>query len=195
MTPLILIGNGGHALACLDVIATTGKFKLLGYVAEENAGSWNGLPCLGQDKDLPTLMKECPNVFLGIGQIKNPDLRKTLVAKLKSLGAVFPVIISPKAHVSTLSHIAEGTIVMHGAHVGPGAMIGAYNILNTRSLIEHGSRTGDFVHVSTAAVVNGDVTIGHEVFVGSNSVLCHGINIPDRAFVQAGQFIGRKHAW
>ncbi len=84
---------------------------------------------------------------------------------------------------------------MHGAHVGPGTYIGSFNILNTRSLIEHGVKTEDFVHVSTAAVVNGDVSVGHDSFVGSNSVLCHGIKVPAEAFVQAGAFIGRKHVW
>lgn len=195
MIPLIIIGRGGHALSCLDVIRTTNMFDVKGYIDTEKGSDWEGLKCLGTDADLPALVKTCPNFFLGVGQIQSSSIRKKIVQNLKSLSGKFPVIISPKAHVATGSQIGEGTIVMHGGHVGPGAKIGAFNILNTKSLLEHGAVTGDFVHVSTAAVVNGDVIIGDDAFIGSNSVLCQGIKIPAGAFVQAGQFIGRKHDW
>jgi sugar O-acyltransferase (sialic acid O-acetyltransferase NeuD family) len=197
MIPLVLIGRGGHALACLDVIQTLSQFNVIGYVDadETNTGDWEGLPFLGSDKDLAEIVKKCQNFFLGIGQIKNSDVRIQLVNKLRQLNAHFPVVISPKAYVSSRSKIAEGTIVMHGSHVGPGASIGAFNILNTKSLLEHGSMTGDFVHISTSAVVNGDSKVGSHSFIGSNAVLCHGIDVPERAFIQAGQFVGKKYAW
>ena len=195
MTALLLIGRGGHALSCLDVIRSAGKFQVIGYVDREAGGAWEGIPSLGTDADLPRLLRDCPQVFLGVGQIGAPQLRRRLVDQLRAAGAQFPCIVSPKAHVAESARLGEGTIVMHGAHVGPAAQVGAFNILNTRSLVEHGCRTGDFVHVSTAAVVNGDVTVGENVFVGSNSVLCHGITVPSGVFVQAGQFIGRKHVW
>jgi sugar O-acyltransferase (sialic acid O-acetyltransferase NeuD family) len=197
MTPIILLGKGGHALACLDVLQTIQKLNVIGYVDSvgSEGGEWEGLPYLGTDEDLPELIKKCPQVLLGIGQIKNPDLRRKLVQKLRTMNAIFPVVISPKAHVAKGSKIAEGTIVMHGAHVGPGSSIGSFNILNTQSLIEHGSNTGEFVHISTASVVNGDVKIGSNTFIGSNSVLCHGIEVPENSFVQAGEYIGNKYAW
>ncbi len=197
MTPIILIGKGGHALACLDVLQTNKNFQVMGYVdaVGSTGGYWEGLPFLGTDAELPTILKQCSNVFIGIGQVKHSEVRRKTVQQLRLLNATFPTVVSPTAHVALGAKIAEGTIVMHGAHVGPGSNIGAFNILNTRSLIEHGASTGEFVHVSTAAVVNGDVKIGKNVFVGSNSVLCHGIEVPDDAFIQAGDFIGRKHAW
>ncbi len=195
MTPIIILGSGGHALACLDVIDSTKKFKILGYVDAGEAQSWEGLTRLGSDNDLPSLMKDCSNFFMGIGQIKNASVRKNLSEKIKQLKGEFPFIVSPFANVSPRAQVHEGTIIMHHAHVGPGSQIGSFNILNTKSLIEHGVKTGSFVHVSTAAVVNGDVIIGGDAFIGSNSVLCHGIEIPSGAFVQAGAFIGRKHVW
>ena len=197
MTPIILIGKGGHALACLDVLQINKNFQVIGYVDSIGSlgGDWEGIPFLGTDAELPTILQKCSNVFIAIGQVKHSEVRRKAVQQLRLLNATFPAVISPKAHVAFGARIAEGTIVMHGAHIGPGTNIGAFNILNTRSLIEHGAITGEFVHVSTAAVVNGDVKIGDNVFIGSNSVLCHGIEIPDNSFVQAGEFIGRKHAW
>ncbi len=197
MKTIIMIGRGGHALSCLDVIRNTGQFNVIGYVDSPDSvgGDWEGLKFLGTDLDLSKIVKDCPDFFIGIGQIESSSLRKKIVNKLRDLGGNFPVVISPKAHIAFGAKIKEGTIVMHGSHVGPGADIGAFNILNTRSLIEHGVKTEEFVHVSTAAVVNGDVTISNECFIGSNSVLCHGIKLPPGAFVQAGAFIGRKHVW
>jgi sugar O-acyltransferase (sialic acid O-acetyltransferase NeuD family) len=197
MKDLIIMGKGGHALSCLDVIKSTNQYNVIGYVdvAGNMGDTWFGLPFLGTDSELPELVKKCSNFFLAIGQIKNSDLRKKTVSLLKKLDANFPVIVSPKSHIGFESQIGEGSIVMHGAHVGPGAIIGEFGILNTHCLIEHGVKVGSFVHVSTGTVVNGDVEIGNEVFLGSNSVVCHGMKIPDLAFVQAGEFIGRKHVW
>lgn len=196
MQDLIMIGGGGHALSCLDVILSTGKFSILGYVDSINQGNpWNDVPYLGDDSSLPSLLEKCPNVFISVGQIKSVDIRRKIVQSLRSTRAQFPAIIAPTAYVSPLATIGKGTIVMQGAHVGPGAIVGDHSILNTKSLIEHGARIGNFVHVSTAAVVNGDVTVEDGSFIGSNSVLCQGITLPSGAFVQAGEFIGKKHVW
>ena len=35
MQNLVIIGSGGHAESCLDVITSTKKFKVLGYIGEE----------------------------------------------------------------------------------------------------------------------------------------------------------------
>jgi sugar O-acyltransferase (sialic acid O-acetyltransferase NeuD family) len=195
MTPLVIIGAGGHALSCLDVIRSTGLFNVIGYVDKESSGNWEGIPYLGNDEQLEEVFKKCPNFFLGIGQIRDAGVRKRIATRLRSLRANFPNIVSPKAHVGFGVVMHEGTIVMHGAHVGPRSTIGPFNILNSKSLVEHGVTTGEFVHISTAAVINGDVQIGDEVFVGSNSIVRHKLTIPSKAFVQAGEFIGGKHVW
>lgn len=197
MKEIILIGRGGHALSCLDVIRSLTNFKVIGHVdAPGSAGGvWEGVPFLGTDDDLPKLIKKSTSVVIGIGQVKNSDLRRTLVNKLKDLGADFPIVVSPRAYIAPTAHVGVGTIVMHDAYVGPNAVVGEFSILNTKSLVEHGASIGDFVHVATAAVVNGDVKVSNDVFLGSNSVTCQGIEIPNKAFVQAGQFIGRKHVW
>lgn len=195
MTSMIIVGCGGHALSCLDVILHSNKYRAVGYVDVENRGNWEGLSYWGTDADADRILKECKNIFIGVGQIKNSKLRRNLAEKWKSLGAEFPTVISSKAYVASTAVISPGSIVMHGAHIGPRAKIGEFNILNTHSIIEHGAKTGDFVHVSTGAIVNGDVQIGDNCFIGSQSVLCQGIDVPSGSFVQAAHFIGNKHVW
>jgi sugar O-acyltransferase (sialic acid O-acetyltransferase NeuD family) len=196
MISLIILGRGGHALSCLDIIKSTEQFEVIGYVDNcEEKDPWYGIPFVGTDDDLPRLVKKCPNFFLGIGQIQNAKVRQELVSKLRALNAVFPIVISPNAHVGIGAKISEGAIVMNGVHLGPASVVGEFGILNTHSVVEHGVKLGAFVHISTSAVVNGDVEVGDGSFIGSNSVLCQGIKVPEDSFVQAGAFIGRKHAW
>jgi acetyltransferase-like isoleucine patch superfamily enzyme len=56
-------------------------------------------------------------------------------------------------------------------------------------LIEHEAFIGDFCHISTHAVVNGQVQIGNNSFIGSNSVIANNVSLPDRIIVAAGACI------
>ena len=190
MEKIIIIGSGGHALSCLDVINSSGQYNCVGYMdLQQNQDlKWKSLPYLGNDDDYAKVSASYPLFCLAVGQIESSNARENIAAKVLSAGGSFPVIVAKTAHVSSTATLAEGTVVMHGVHVGPHATIGRFNILNTKSLIEHGVTTGDFCHVSTAAVVNGDVIIGERSFVGSNAVLRQSLNLPAASFVQAGQF-------
>ena len=171
---LIIIGSGGHALSCVDVIGLEGKFEIAGVVLENtNACNELNLPILGTDEDLRSLFVSYKFAFLALGQIKSAQRRMELFWRLKTLGFTLPTIISPLAHVSANASVGEGSIVMHHALVNAGAKVGAACILNSKALIEHGARVGDFCHISTAAVVNGDCIVERGSFVGSNTHLRH----------------------
>ena len=60
---------------------------------------------------------------------------------------------------------------MHGAIVGAKVKIGKNCIINSNSLIEHGSIIGDHSHISTSVTINSGVKIGENCFIGSNSVV------------------------
>ena len=57
MNNLLLIGNGGHAISCIDVIEAEKKYKIFGIVAKENENENKKIlyPNIGSDKDLKTL--------------------------------------------------------------------------------------------------------------------------------------------
>ena len=148
-----------------------------------------GYPIIATDDDLNKLVKEYGNFIITIGQIKSAKIRADKFFQLKELGANFPVIISPRAHVARTAIIGEGTIVMHDVIVNSGAKIGKNCMLNTKSLIEHEAVIGDHVHVATSAVVNGQCTIGSEVLLGSGSVLVNNIRVADRVVIGAGSVV------
>jgi sugar O-acyltransferase (sialic acid O-acetyltransferase NeuD family) len=190
---LVLVGGGGHARACLDVIRTAGRFQVAGILdrSERVGADVLGVPVIGTDEDMPSLVAKGMCFLVALGQIRSPEARVRLHARLRELGAHLPVVVAPTAHVSPHADIGEGSIVMQMAMVGPGARIGANCIVNTRALVEHDAEVGDHSHVATGAVVNGDCRIGSGVFIGSGAVLRQGVRIGDRSVVGMGSIVRR----
>ena len=191
--PLILIGGGGHCRSCIDVVEMTNCFEIKAIVdlptkKGEKTLSYEIQYC---DADLPELVKKYKNVLITLGQIKSPHLRIKYFEQLKSLGAHFPVIISPLAHVAKSATIGEGTIIMHQALVNANAKVGRNCIINTKTLLEHDVIVGDHCHISTAAVINGATEVGEQTFIGSNAVSVESIIIPKLSVIGAGEKIKR----
>lgn len=191
MNDLVLVGGGGHAKACLDVIRARGGYRLAGIVELPGfaATAVLDVPVIGTDEDLPGLIDRGFNFLVAVGQIETPEPRIRLFTKLRELGAILPTIISPTACVSSNAVIGQGSVVMHMAIVGPGAQVGANCILNTRALVEHDAHVGDHCHLATAAVVNGGCVIGAGSFIGSGAVLRHGVRIGERAVIGMGEIV------
>lgn len=194
MTPIILIGGGGHCISCIDVIEQTGLFQILGILdLQERIGEKVlNYSIIGTDNELEKFSQICPNFLITVGQIKSSELREKLFNKVKTAGGALPYIISPLAHVSKYATIQEGTIIMHHALINAGASVGKGCIINTKALIEHETNVGDFCHISTAAVVNGQVNIGDSCFIGSNTVIANNTDITAKVVVAAGSQILRS---
>ena len=193
MNNIIIIGNGGHAISCIDVIEAEKKFKILGLVTAKHAVKNQKIKysSIGNDVDLKKLFKKTKFAFIGIGFIKDSDKRFNLFKKLKKIGFYLPVVTSPTSYKSNQSTVDEGTILMHNSFVNSQVKIGKNCIVNTGSIIEHEAIIGDNVHISTSAVVNGAVKIGSGSFIGSNSVIKEGVKIGKDCIVSAGSFLRR----
>ena len=185
---LILIGAGGHAHACIDVIEQHGQYRIAGLVGmpEEMHIRHFGYSVIATDNDMPQLVKEYQYAFIALGQIQSPDSRIRLYRQATELGFQLPVIIAPTAYVSRHATVGAGTIVMHGAIVNVGASVGINCIINTRSLLEHDTIVAGHCHISTGAIVNGDASIGAGSFVGSGSVIKEGVTLGKGCVVGMG---------
>jgi sugar O-acyltransferase (sialic acid O-acetyltransferase NeuD family) len=194
MSPLLLIGGGGHCRSCIDVIETTGLFEIAGIIDfnETSDAARLGYPWLSDDDDLPALVRQYRSVLITVGQLKSPDIRMALFEKLSALGAEFPVIVSPHAHVSRHACVAPGTIVMHGAMINASACVGENCIINSQALVEHDSTVAAHCHLSTGAKLNGDVHVDAGSFIGSGAVVHHGVRIARRCIVGAGAVVAKN---
>jgi sugar O-acyltransferase (sialic acid O-acetyltransferase NeuD family) len=188
LTPLLLIGGGGHCRSCIDVIETSGEFEIIGIIdrSEKIGEKVLGYPVLGCDDDLEKMRTKSSHALLTVGQIRSPAPRKRLAGQCVEAGYEFPIIVSPHAVVSRHATLGEGTIVMHGAIVNAGAKIGHHAILNSKSLVEHDATLSGFVHISTGATVNGGVSIGEGAFLGSGCTTREYTEVSEGAVIPAG---------
>ena len=188
MDEIILIGAGGHARSCIDVIEQSGQFKIAGLVEKGKLNNKEnlGYPIIGTDDDLQNLRQKYSHSLITVGQIKTPETRMRLYQLLKELDFTLPVIVSSQADVSKHAQIGEGTIVMHDAIVNANAKIGNNCIINNRALIEHDAVIGDHCHIATGAIINGEVSVGNETFIGSGAVTKQAISIGKNCVIGAG---------
>lgn len=204
---LILIGAGGHAHACIDVIEQHGGYQIAGLIGmpDERQNHHFGYAVIGTDDDLPEFAKTIPHALITLGQIKTPAHRIRIYAQVVKLGFQLPKIISPRAYVSRHATVGAGTIVMHGAIINAGARVGKNCIINTRALIEHDATIADHCHISTGAIINGNTMIRTGSFVGSGSIIKEGASIGQNCLVGMGlavrhnlpdnaQFAGHKRS-
>jgi sugar O-acyltransferase (sialic acid O-acetyltransferase NeuD family) len=185
---LILIGAGGHANACIDVIEQHGRYQIAGLVGmpKEMNTQQLGYTVIATDDEMTELAKEYQYAFIAVGQIQSPDNRMRLYQLAVRLGFQLPIVIAPTAYVSRHATIGAGSIVMHGAIVNGGAKVGDNCIINSRALIEHNAAVGDHCHISTGAILNGNVKIGVGSFVGSGSVIKEGTSLGKGCVVGMG---------
>ncbi|MEH6591049.1 MAG: NeuD/PglB/VioB family sugar acetyltransferase [Halioglobus sp.] len=190
---LVLIGAGGHAQACIDVIEQQAEFEILGLLGlpEELGQNRLGYRVLGDDKTLSMHRQNCDYALVTLGQIKSSTARRNLYQSALDAGFKLPAIISSSAYVSPHAHVGAGTIIMHGATVNAGANIGENCIINSHSLIEHNTLVEPDCHISTGAILNGDVTVGTGSFIGSGAVIREGIVIGAQCLVGMGEKV--KH--
>ena len=191
MNEIILIGAGGHACACIDVIENMQQYEIAGLVDKSIKSNVEllGYPILGRDNDLARLRKTFSYALITIGQIKNAHRRLSLYKLLVHLGYTLPNIISPFAYVSRHAQVGNGTIIMPGAIVNANANIGLNCTINSAALVEHDAVIGDHCHIATGAVINGEVVVGAESFVGSGTITHQRITIGEKCVIGAGSVL------
>lgn len=191
MTPLLLIGGGGHCRAVIDVIEAGRHFTIRGIVQPRADGDQPvlGYPIVGDDEALPALLAAGAAALITVGQIKTARIRQRLFQQLQALGAELPSIVSPLAHVSRHAPLGKGCVVLHGALVNAAARVGDNCIINSMALVEHDVILGAHCHVATGARINGGAQIGEGSFIGSGAILHQGVRIGPGCIIGAGAVI------
>ena len=188
---LLLIGAGGHAKSCIDVIEQENEFQIVGLVGSRNEVGTRviGYEVLGTDDDLPELIKFATFALISVGQIGVNELRSNLFSKILNLGFIPPVVTSPLAYVSPHSVIGKGTVVMHHATINSGASIGNNCIINSQVLVEHDVVVEDHCHIATGAIINGGSSVGRSSFIGSACIVRESINIGTMCTIGMGVIV------
>lgn len=188
---IILIGGGGHCRSCIDVIESTGEYKITGIVDEnlQEGTLVMNYPVIGDDRMLAEISDKVDFAIVTIGQEHSSEKRKHLFNNLKALGFKVPAIGADRSYVSKHASVGIGSMIFHHAMINAKVKIGMNCIINTNALIEHDVIVGSHSHIAPSATLNGSAQIGEECFVGSNAVILHNISICNNVKIGAGAVV------
>lgn len=189
---ILIVGGGGHAQSCIDIIENEKKYQIFGIIDKKSDTVKNKFKMFNGDRNINELRNKVNNAFIGIGQIKSPDLRIKIFKKLKKNQYNLPIIISKFAAVSKKTTIKPGTIIMNFANISRNTKIGLCSIINTKANLEHEVIVGNFCHVSTGAILNGNVEIGDNTFIGSGAIINQNIKIGNNCIIGSGKIISKN---
>lgn len=191
MNEIVLIGAGGHAASCIDVIEAEGRFRIVGLVGTDADLHQRvcGHEVIATDTELRGLATQIRYALITVGHIKTAQRRIRLYEAALEAGFELPVVVSPHARVSPRAQVGAGTVVMFGALVNANARVGANCIINSRALVEHDATVGAHCHISTGAILNGEVRVGAATFVGSGTLTKQGVCIGADCVVGVGSVL------
>ena len=186
---IVLIGAGGHAKSCINLIEKINNFKIIGLTDSKKKGYLLNYKILCDDSILDQKKFRNINLCLSFGSIFNINLRGKIFQKLKNKGFKFPILISKESSISKFSKIGSGTMIMGNTFVNAGASIGENCIINNNSLIEHDVKIGNNSQISTSVTVNGSCKIGSNCFIGSGTIIRNNIKIKNNSFIKMASVI------
>ena len=178
MKPLILVGGGGHCLSVIDAAESAGLViaGILDMPAKVGS-TLAGYKVVGTDADIPRLAAG-HSFIITIGDVgRSSALRTTLAELIADSGGSFATIVASTARISPHATVGEGSVVLHGACINAGAIVGRHCIVNTLACVDHEAQVGSFSHISTGAMINGQARVGERCMVGSNATVAQCVNI------------------
>lgn len=184
MKNVAIIGYSGHSYVVIDVVQLLG-YNIIGYFEKKEVeNNPFELKYLGDERLFEFNDDICCIIAIGDNTIRYKIYNYLIEKKVNILS-----LIHPKANVSNLSMIKEGTVVFQGASINAFANIGKGVIINTSSVVEHECVVGDFSHIAPSAVLAGNVKVGTNTFIGANSVIKQGISIGNNVIIGAGSVV------
>lgn len=185
--PVIIVGAGGHAKVCIELLQAMGETVLCCVGAADSGATCLGIPVLEGDHHLARLRAEGQTrAFVGLGSNR---LRARLGKHVHELGFELVNAISPRACVSPSARLGVGIAVMAGAVINADASIGDLAIINTGATVDHDCRIGAAAHLAPQSAIAGNVSIGAGAFLGVGCLAIPDIAIGDYTTVGAGAVI------
>jgi sugar O-acyltransferase (sialic acid O-acetyltransferase NeuD family) len=189
LIPIIIIGAGGGAKMCIDLLRTSNKYKVVGLLDDkiEINKTIFDIPVIGNLSAIDKLLDLSINHFIiAFGVLEKRIKRYDLFKKLSAKGCHFPNIIHDKAIVETSVKMGVGNVVLAGSNIGSSVIMGDLNYINNNSLISHDCVLKNNIHIAPGAVLASSINIQSHVLVGMNTTLYYGINIGESTTILNG---------
>ena len=189
-TDIVLIGIGGHAGMCIDILLQNLNYKIVGFLDDNNFKDDKfGLKYLGKIDSIEHLSKcGLKYAILGIGFIGNLKGREKMF-NLVSKYVNIPSIIHPQAIVEPSANIKEGCQIMAGAIIGSNVVIDNNCIINSGAIISHNTIVSEGSHLTPGSIIAGHVRIGRRVTIGMGASIYIGLTISDDNVIKNGKAV------
>lgn len=186
---ILIIGSGGHAKSCIEIIEQTKQYKIIGLIDNNPFKRINNYKVLFKDNEFKKIKKITKNIVIGVGDLKHSKLRKKIYLKYKNKGFIFPIIVAKNAVISPTAKIGEGSVIFNNVVINRDVKIGLNCLINNNSLIEHDTILKNNCHISTSVTINGNSVIEENSFIGSGSIIKNNLKIKKNSFIKMGSVV------
>jgi sugar O-acyltransferase (sialic acid O-acetyltransferase NeuD family) len=191
MTPLVIVGTGGHGREVMDIVeavnARRPTFDLLGFVDDrldnDALVQARGSRIIGP---IDALRSSRAAYVIGIG---SGEVRKRIDEQLTRWGLEAATLVHPHATLGSLVVLGAGVVVASGAQLTTNITLGRHAHVNVRASVSHDCRLADYVTVSPGATVSGTVTIEEGALLGAGCTVLQGRTIGSWSTVGAGAVV------
>lgn len=186
---VVLLGGGGHALSCAEVVLKSDSLNLVGYIAPSASDELKSyqIEYLGDDSIISECVRRGVYFHIAVGQIKTAEIRIKLHSTIAASKARLVSLIAETAYMAKTADLGAGSFVGQNSVLNACAKIGENCIINTGAIIEHGARIGAHCHIAPGAIVLGNVEVGDRSFVGAGAVIREGMKVRAGSVVPAGK--------
>ena len=193
MTPLVIIGTGGHGREALDIVeainARSPTFEFLGFVDEQRGNELlvaaRGARIIGALESLRERDRAIRYV-IGIG---SGDIRRRIDQQLSDHGFEPATLVHPDATIGAVVTLGAGVVVAAGARITTNVTLGRHAHVNVNASVSHDCRIADYVTVSPGVTVSGTVSIGEGTLMGAGSTVIQNRTIGAWVTVGAGAVV------
>jgi sugar O-acyltransferase (sialic acid O-acetyltransferase NeuD family) len=124
----------------------------------------------------------------------NGEAREIMTLFMESHGFKPRSLIHKSAMISPCANIGKNVQLLAGSIIGAFASIGDYSIINTGANVDHDCTIGRCCHLAPRAALAGEVTVGDNVFVGTNATILPRLRICSGSTVGAGAVVTKDVA-
>jgi UDP-perosamine 4-acetyltransferase len=183
---VVVIGAGGHAAVCIDLLLASGA-DVVGAVSADTISRPLQVPVIGNDGDIPRLYANgVRHAFVAIGANR---ARQRVTAEIEALGFRIVNAVSPDARLAPSVALGAGVAVMAGAVVNAYTNLGNGVILNTGATVDHDCVLEPFVHIAPGCHLAGTVVAAEGAFVGVGSSVVPGCRLGRWSQLGAGSVV------